>query len=203
MSRSILDELPKSARRPRRRKTGEDELRSRLNASVNQLVDLASQPTVSRALSAPSAFDSLSILLDKLLQEHPELKLATRDLPSHLELVQARADLLERAGGTYDTKQVAELLDITPEAVRKRVQRGALLAYRTPSGEYRLPRAQFTKSGTIEGLEEVLRAMHVEEAWMRIQLFLDRDVLGALEEGRREDAVRAVAAYLPADEGEE
>lgn len=43
--------------------------------------------------------------------------------------------------------------------------------------------------------------MHVRAPWMRLQLFLDRDVLGALQDGRVEDAVRAVESYLPRSEG--
>lgn len=119
---------------------------------------------------------------------------------ANLDLVEARRDVLERAGGTYNTAEAAEILGVSPEAVRKRVQRDSLLSYQTPSGEHRLPRAQFTDSGVLEGLSEVLHAMHVQESWMRIQLFLDRDVVGALEKGRVDDAVRAAASYLPTDE---
>lgn len=42
--------------------------------------------------------------------------------------------------------------------------------------------------------------MHVEDLWMRIQLALDDDVLGALRDGRVEGAVKAVDGYLPQDE---
>lgn len=43
--------------------------------------------------------------------------------------------------------------------------------------------------------------MHVQDPWMRLQLFCDRDVCGALEDGRVEDAVRAADSYLSRDEG--
>lgn len=200
MSYSILEELPSTTSPKQRGKAGQEELRLRLLSSLERLLDLVSQSTVSRALSAPTAFDSLALMLDGVLKERPQLALLDRQLASHLELVDARRAVLERAGGTYTTAQAAELLGITPEAVRKRVQRGSLLSYQTPSGEHRLPRAQFTSSGVIEGLSEVLQAMHVREPWMKIQLFLDRDVVGALEDGRVDDAVRAAASYLVMDE---
>lgn len=76
-----------------------------------------------------------------------------------------------------------------------------LLAYRGPSGELRYPKAQFTEEGIIDGLEKVLDAMHVQDPWMRIQLFCDRDVRGALEDGRVEDAVRSADSYLSRNEG--
>lgn len=116
------------------------------------------------------------------------------------ELRAARRELLHQAGGTYGTDEVAELLDLSREAVRKRIERGRLLSYKAPSGEHRLPRAQFSGSGTIDGLERVLEAMHVEDPWMRIQLALDDDVIEALRDGRVEDAVQAVDTYLPEDE---
>jgi hypothetical protein len=201
MGHPILDDLPAAASQVARRpKIGEEELRQRLSTGLDRLLALVSQPAVSSALAAATVFDSLSLLLDSLLQEHPEVALIDQRVADHVRLVQARRELLERGGGTYDTSEAAKILGITPEAVRKRVQRGSLLSYRTPSGEHRLPRAQFSESGVLEGLEAVVRAMHVEDPWMRIQLFLDRDVLGALGENRVDDAVAAVASYLPMDE---
>lgn len=112
------------------------------------------------------------------------------------ELQAARRKLLHRAGGTFGTREVAELLGLSCEAVRKRIERGELLSYKTPSGKHRLPRAQFSESPPLDGLERVLKAMHV----VQIQLLLDDDVIRALQDGRIEDAVRAVEGYLPHDE---
>jgi hypothetical protein len=119
---------------------------------------------------------------------------------SEEDLRAAHREVLQRAGGTYEIDQVANPLGVSRKAVRKRIARGRLLFYSTRSGEHRLPRAQFSESGTIDGLERVLAAMHVQDPWMRIQLFLDDDVIGALQEGRVEDAVRAVDEYLPKDQ---
>lgn len=186
-----------TARPTRGMKPGEEELRRRLQSSVEQMLELVTASTVSEALSAPTGFDAMSRMLDDLLQEHPEVALVDRDLTSDLRLLKARRDLLQRAGGTYGTAEVADLLGLSREAVRKRIERGRLLSYKAPSGEHRLPRAQFSESGTMEGLETVLEAMHVESPWMRIQLFLDDDVIGSLRDGRVDDAVRAVNSYLP------
>lgn len=112
-------------------------------------------------------------------------------------LLRVRHNLLERAGGTYDTSEVSRILGITPDAVRKRVQCHRLLAFKNRLGQYRLPRAQFTRAGVLPGLEVVLAAMNVEAAWMRIQLFMDDDVIGALRSERTADAVLAAASYLP------
>jgi hypothetical protein len=183
-------------RRRGREKPDEEALRKRIAGSVERILELVGPAAVSDALAARSGFDSMSRLLDSLLREHPEAVIGDPDVSPHLRLMKARRDLLERAGGTYDTSEVADLLGISPEGVRKRIQRGALLAYKSPAGEYRLPRAQFSAEGVVLGLERVLEAMHVESSWMRIQLFLDDDVQAALADERIEDAVRAVTSYL-------
>lgn len=120
-----------------------------------------------------------------------------RDAGNAARLRQAKRDILERAGGTYDTGEVAELLGVTADEVRRRLREGRLLAYESPFGEYRFPRAQFTATGILSGIEEVLAAMNIDAAWMRIQLFMDDDVVGALRAGRIEDAVLAAGSYLP------
>lgn len=180
--------------------TEEQILLVRLEGVVNQLVSSVSHAAVTQALAAPSHISALGVLLDTWIQEHSEIVAFDPAAAHHVRLARAREDLLKRAGGTCSTSEAADLLGTTAEAVRKRLQRGTLLSYRTASGEHRLPMAQFSSGETLEGLQEVLQAMHVEDPWMRIQLFLDEDVLGALKDGRVDDAVRAVRTYLPTDE---
>ena len=112
----------------------------------------------------------------------------------------AREGLIERAGGALTVPEAAEVLGTTAGDIRARFREGALLAYPTAGGDHLL-RIQFTSGDVIPGLEHVLAAMWVEDAWMRLQLFLDPDVLGALREGRIQDAAHAVRSYLPRDEG--
>lgn len=97
------------------------------------------------------------------------------------------------------TEAVSELLGISPEAVRERARQGRLVFYRNSAGELRFPRAQFSEDGVLEGLEDVLQAMHVTAPWMRLQLLFDDDVIGALRDGRVGDAVRAAGSYLTRD----
>lgn len=113
-----------------------------------------------------------------------------------------RRRLLERAGGSSDTAGVARRLEVSEEKVQGRARRGELLFYRD-AGRRRYPNAQFSGGDVLPGLEEVLDAMHVRDPWMRIQLFLDDDVQGALNEGRVDDAVRAVDSYLAPEGGGE
>lgn len=84
-------------------------------------------------------------------------------------LLLARQDVLDRAGGTCSVSEAAAILDISEEAVRERLRAGRLLSIDTSAGEHRLPRVQFADSGVLPGLEEVLAAMNVSSAWMRLQ----------------------------------
>jgi hypothetical protein len=122
------------------------------------------------------------------------------DADKDLLLGQIRLDILKRAGGTLDTAEVANLLGTTADEVRRRLEAGRLLAYQTVSGEYRFPRVQFTDNGVLPGLEQVLDAMNIDAAWMRVQLLMDHDVIGALRDGRVEEAVLAASSYLPGEE---
>lgn len=117
-----------------------------------------------------------------------------------MRLAKARRQLIERAGGGLTAEEAAEVLGTTVAEIRARIREGTLLAYPTADGD-RLPRIQFAGGDVLPGLEEVLAAMWVEDSWMRFQLFLDADVLGALREGRIQDAVHAVRSYLPRDQG--
>lgn len=181
--------------------TSEEEvLQVRLTGIVKHLVSTVSPAAIISALAAPTQVSSLLRVIDAWVQEHSELLALDPTASRQARLARARKGLLERAGGAYTTAEVADLLSTTPAAIRKRIQRKTLLSYRTPSGEHRLPRAQFADGRPIEGLDKVLQAMHVEDGWMRVQLFMDDDVIGALKEGRVEDAVRAVRSYLAPEE---
>lgn len=120
-----------------------------------------------------------------------------RDAGNAARLRQAKQDILERAGGTYGTEEVAELLGVVADEVMGRLREGRLLAVADQSGHPRFPRAQFTDDGVLPGIEQVLAAMNVDAAWMRLQLFMDDDVVGALRDGCTNDAVLAVSSYLP------
>lgn len=206
VSRATASKAPRRAAVSEGRRTGQgdrDLLITRLEGVLERIVSAVPGASIRNALVAPTQISAIATLLEAWIQEHPEVSDLDPDAHNRIRLARARHDLLTRAQGTYSTTEAAEHLGISPEAVRKRLQRGRLLSFRNVSGEHRLPIAQFAgdhPGGTLAGLESVLDAMHVEDPWMRLQLFLDEDVLGALQEGRVADAVRAVRNYLPADE---
>jgi DNA-binding response OmpR family regulator len=84
-------------------------------------------------------------------------------------------DLLREAGGTLNATEVADLLGISRAAVDKRRRQSALLGLRLPNGDFAYPAAQFAKNDALPGLSEVLRAFHVKDPWMQLDVLLTRD----------------------------
>lgn len=66
--------------------------------------------------------------------------------------------LLQNAGGTVSTRWVSDFLGTTEDAVRKRAQRGSLIARRMASNELSFPRFQFdeAKGQLLPGLTKLL-----------------------------------------------
>ena len=84
-------------------------------------------------------------------------------------------DLLGREGGVLTTGEVAELCGITPRAVSKRRKHGSLLAVRLGRREYLYPAWQFDRRRILEGLDDVMAALRVDDPWMRLNFFLTGD----------------------------
>lgn len=178
-------------------------LTTRLQGSLDRIIVSLSPSAARRALEASGPVTTIAVVIEEFVREHPDTLLTDPDALNTTRLAAAKRGIIEEAGGLISTADAAEILSISQSAVRKRIERGNLLSIPSASGEHRLPRVQFLNGGVLEGLEEVLGAMHMEDPWMRTQLFLDPDVLGALREGKVEDAVAAVRTYLPRDEGRE
>lgn len=176
-------------------------LSTRLEGSLERIISSLSPGAARRALEAPGPVTTIVVALEEFLREHPEALITDPDALNATRLAAAKQGIIEMAGGLISTSDAAEILGISPSAVRKRIERGRLLSIPSASGEHRLPRVQFRDGTALAGVEAVLMAMHIEDPWMRTQLFLDPDVIGALRDGRVEDAVRAVRGYLPRDEG--
>lgn len=64
---------------------------------------------------------------------------------------------LQEMGGTLKVNDVADILGITRQGVNARVKKNKLLAFKQ-NGDFIYPRFQFTDSGMLPGLEEVMDA---------------------------------------------
>jgi hypothetical protein len=179
------------------------ELRARLVEVVDRVLDVVSASQVVTALNAETDADLLAAIglsredarVESGIEGHP---LA----PARARGEQAKRDILASQGDLLDVHEVAARLGIDDAEVDRRYQDGRLLALPARSGKPGFPTWQFTDSGLLPGLEDVLSHMSVRSAWMRAQFFLTGDLrldcrtpLEALLSGEIDAVRRAAAAY--------
>ena len=91
--------------------------------------------------------------------------------------------------------------DLTRQGVNRRRRAGVLLAIDVGRRGFRYPAWQFVRTGTLPGLERVLRALAGHDSWMQLAFMLDPNPrlndtspLAALRAGREDDVVAAAQA---------
>ncbi len=121
--------------------------------------------------------------------------------PARLRGLQERERLLQAEGGTWDAVAVASHLRLTRQAVNRRRQKGALLALDAGRRGFIYPAWQFTRQGTVAGLEHVLDALRPHDPWMQQAFVLAPNVrldgqtpLAAMRAGRSDEVVEAASA---------
>lgn len=177
------------------------------------------QTLMRRAISAVLAFHSLSedavldataaptdlTVLLRALSSGEILEDLTRIeplAPAFIRGIQAQRHLIEENGGTMAAEQVAEILGITRQAVEKRRRAGKLIALTVGRHGYRYPVWQFTKSGVLPGLVDVLAALAAHDEWMQTAFFVsgnprlgDETPVQVLKAGNIDRVLNAAEAY--------
>ncbi|HEX8246180.1 MAG TPA: hypothetical protein VF541_21900 [Longimicrobium sp.] len=173
---------------------------TRYHTLLDRLIDSAPADTIQEALAASDDVGGLAGLLAKVGPLSPP----ARDplAAARARGAQAKAVLLERAGGGLSAGAVAELMGVTTAAVHARRQRGTLLAVPQANGEFIYPAVQFGPDGPLPGIGRVLGAFRVDGAWTRLSVLLTpADALGGaapievLARGDAAGAAEAVASY--------
>src|SRR5262245_27484769 len=110
-------------------------------------------------------------------------------------------DDLKDSGGSYTLQDVETLLGISRQAIDKKVQDDALLAVPGPHGRRRYPTIQFTKDGTVPGLQNVLKSLPSANGWFRLNFLVTPDShlagrrpIDVLKEGNIESVLTAAKA---------
>lgn len=119
-----------------------------------------------------------------------------------LDGLDAKARLIEQNGGVFKTDQVAEYLDITPQAVNKRRALRQLVGLTFRKRGHVFPAWQFTDRGTVPGLEQVLQALADHDEWMQNVFFISpntrlggRRPLDLLREGEIQELLDAAREF--------
>ncbi len=132
-----------------------------------------SETSVANAASAPTDLAALVRALSS--QDFLLLKQAEPLAPAFIRGIEAKRRLIEENGGALSSEQVAQTLGISRQAVEKRRQAGKLVAISTGRHGYRYPVWQFSESGTLAGLQDVLDILAPHDEWMKTIFFVSKN----------------------------
>jgi hypothetical protein len=174
---------------------------SRILRAFKKLEGNLSSDLIDEATAAPTdylvALEALSSAVEssQLIADDPFSAAKFRGL-------KRKKQMLETAGGTLTSEQVAEVLGISRQAVDKRRSSNQLLALTQGKRGYSYPSFQFDDGRTIPGLEEVLGELKSLDPWMQMVFFTNpHERLGGktpierLQKGSIEDVKSIAVEY--------
>jgi hypothetical protein len=174
----------------------------RVAPAVRELVNVSRDDQLLEALSTNTAMDALIHLVTR---DSAAAQVASK---VHDPLREARAraakkmaDLLSAEGGPIGVEDVVNILRISRAAVDKRRKAGTLIGIDDGGRAVLYPGWQFTGTGLLPGLDDVLRAMTVSDPWMRLQFFMGHDAdldarpLDLLRAGKIREAIGAAGRF--------
>jgi hypothetical protein len=173
----------------------------RILRAVKDLEADLTSTLIDEATAAPT--DKL-VMLEALNSAPWMSELADQDpiVAAKLRGFELRKEMLKNAEGILSSAKVAELLNLSRQAVDKRRATNQLLALTQGRRGYVYPSFQFEHGKTLEGLEEVLSNLSVLDPWMQLRFFTspherlgDKTPIDALRSGGVNDVVRAASGY--------
>jgi hypothetical protein len=176
-----------------------------LARGIRGLISLVANMDPGAVEKAVAESTDLEVLLSAM-ESKSGLRLITRGGPlaaARLRGLQAKRDLLERAGGALQPREVAALFDMSRQAVGKRRAAGTLLGVPTGRRGYEYPVCQFVDGGVVGGLDTVLSAFDEDvDPWMQLAFLMtpcDRlggePPLDVLQRGEVDEVVRAARTH--------
>ncbi len=114
----------------------------------------------------------------------------------------AQRELLAVEGPALSATEVAAALKLTRQAIDKRRGAGRLLAVSTGARTYHYPAWQFTQTGVLAGLEQVLAELKLQPPWAQLRFFVSgnhrlsgKRPLDCLRRGQVERVIKAAAQF--------
>jgi hypothetical protein len=179
---------------------GKREFAEKAGEFIMELMDL-SEASLTDAAEAPDNWHAMfrAMRAPELLEQMQRSDPLAR---AFLDGLDAKRELLAQNGGVFRTEQVADYLGISPQAVNKRRMFHQLLGLTFRKRGFVYPGWQFTGTGTIAGLDNVLRALAQHDEWMQNVFFIspnswlgDRRPLDLLREGKIHDVIEAARQF--------
>ncbi len=162
-----------------------DQIKQTITASIRSgEIELADEDTEEESIPIPvAAIELLEAVRKELRNAHHQSSASTskpmkRD-PLHAARQrghQSKRKLLEEEGGTYSAAEVAELLDLSRQAVDDRRKAGTLIGLKGTKRGYRYPKWQFSDDGLVlDGLPEILTTLGTLGSWAKAAFILNRN----------------------------
>lgn len=197
--RPLLDAILKTLHANR------DDLRNAVLTRVLSLTWQAMERVPSRTLVEAASASSDQQALLRIL-EAPEMALPDADVTSieaaRARGIEARDQLIKAEGGSWAVQRVAKYLGLTRQAVDKRRKANKLIGLGLGRHGYLYPSWQFSKTGTLPGLEEALAELRRQDPWAQVIFMLSPNdrldgtpPLRALRQGRIDDVKMAASLF--------
>jgi hypothetical protein len=183
------------------RKTKHPAFYTRVLRAVKSLEDDLSNAVIDEATSAPT--DHL-VMLEAVSSAPWVSELASEDplVAAKLRGLNLRQQMLKTAGGALTSEKVAEVLNITRQAVDKRRASNQLLALTQGRRGYSYPGFQFEEGKTLKGLEDVLDKLSALDPWMQLDFFTrpnerlgESTPIEALRAGKVDEVASVASGY--------
>jgi hypothetical protein len=174
---------------------------TRILRAVRDLETHLTSDLIDDATAAPT--DQL-VMLEAVSSASWVSELAAQDpiVASKLRGFELRQEMIKKSGGVLSSGKVAELLNVTRQAVDKRRAANQLLALTQGRRGYSYPSFQLEEGKTLRGLEQVLKTLSALDPWMQLRFFTSpHERLGnetpieALRGGRFNEVVKAAGGY--------
>lgn len=183
------------------KKTKHPAFYTRILRAVKSLENDLTNALIDEATAAPT--DHLVML--EAVSSAPWVSELTADDPlvaAKLRGLNLRQQMLKKSGGALTSEKVAEVLNISRQAVDKRRASNQLLALTQGRRGYSYPSFQFEGGKTLKGLEDVLGKLSALDPWMQLNFFTRPDErlggstpIEALGEGKVGEVVSAANGY--------
>lgn len=168
---------------------------------TRRAMEHVSPGTLVEAVAASTDQEAMLRILEAPEMAAPVIETATIDA-ARAAGIEARDQLLTAQGGSWPVERVAKYLGLTRQAVDKRRKANKLIGLAVGRHGYRYPSWQFSRNGTVPGLEDVLGALHRHDPWSQVIFMLSPNdrlegltPLEALRKGQTEDVKIAAALF--------
>ena len=171
---------------------------------LNALAEIEEELPKERIDAASAAPSDYMVLYEVMTEPAVATRLAEKDplATAKLRGVKQQRQLLEQFGGVFGVSEVAELLNLSRQAVDKRRRSGQLIGLTRGRRGYVYPAWQFDDGKTLPHLEEVLDALSEHDPWMQLLFFVnpndrldERTPLDLLRSGQPDRVLVAARSY--------